>query len=168
LPEIFLEIMQFKIFTVPITDNGTELTELNNFLRNHKVVDCVQQFASTAQNANWCFCVRYIESYANSMFKQDKPKDYINEMDPELFEVFKTLRQIRKDIALEDKIPAYAICTDEELSNIAKLKEVNKTGLLSVKGFGEKKFEKFGRRIIERWEKINKNEKDGQPIQPNS
>jgi hypothetical protein len=31
--------MQFQLFTVPITDDGSALEELNRFLRGHKILE---------------------------------------------------------------------------------------------------------------------------------
>lgn len=154
--------MQIKIFTVPITDNGLALEELNKFLRSHKVIECIQQLVNNPNGTIWCFCVKYID--ANNSLQPDpsfrKKKDYKDELDEKTFKVFSSLRDIRKQIATEDAIPAYAVCTDEELSAMATLTEINRAGMLSIKGFGEKKFEKFGVRIVDRWQK-NSNEAHG-------
>lgn len=161
--------MQIKIFTVPITDNGCALDELNKFLRSQKVLECIQQLVSNQNGASWCFCVKYIEgSIANVELTRQKKRDYKNELDEGIFAVFSSLREIRKVIAAEDKIPAYAICTDEELATMAKLPKINKSNLLTVKGFGEKKMEKFGVRIIEQWNEKNKNETSGELLLPDS
>ncbi len=42
---------------------------------------------------------------------------------------------------------AYAVFTDEELSNIAKLDEITAPNMLKIKGIGEKKVEKYGQRF---------------------
>lgn len=157
--------MQIKIFTIPITDNGFALEELNKFLRSHKVIECIQQLVSNQNGASWCFCVKYIEGQTTTInYNQHRKKDYKNELDEATFAKFSALREVRKNIAAEDKIPAYAICTDEELSAMAALPEINKSNLLAVKGFGEKKMEKFGVRIIERWKEREKDEPSGQPL----
>ena len=39
--------MQFKIFTIPVVDNGTAIEEMNRFLRSHKVLEAEQQLVST-------------------------------------------------------------------------------------------------------------------------
>lgn len=157
--------MQIKIFTVPITDNGSAVQELNTFLKNHKVIECIQEFANSSNGSNWCFCVKYIEQQnSNINAEQKNRKDYKQELDDVTFQAFTLLRDVRKSIAAEDKVPAYAVCTDAELSMMAKLPELTKTGMLSVKGFGEKKFEKYGTRIIEYWSKTNKNEADRESV----
>jgi hypothetical protein len=39
--------MQFKIFTIPVTDDGTAIEEMHRFLRGHKVQEMEQQLIST-------------------------------------------------------------------------------------------------------------------------
>lgn len=148
--------MQFKLFTIPVFDNDSTISELNSFLRSHRVIECTAQLASHTSGTFWCFCVKYVESE-----KVDKPNavgkkvDYKELLDERTFKVFTRLREIRKQIAATDAIPAYAVCTDQELASMAQLPEITKSGLLSVRGFGEKKFEKFGVRIIESWLQTN-------------
>jgi superfamily II DNA helicase RecQ len=154
--------MQVRLFTIPITDEGSEQSELNKFLGSHKVIELSEQFVSNERGAYWCFCVKYIAS-PSKISEQfgHKGKDYKSELDGNTFRIFTVLREVRKGIAAEDKIPAYAICTDEELAAMAKLSSISKAGLLSVKGFGEKKMERFGERLLERWRNFEQNEKGG-------
>jgi hypothetical protein len=52
--------MQFRIFTVPATDDGTAMDEMNRFLRSHKVLEVDRQLVSTRTGAQWHFCVKYL------------------------------------------------------------------------------------------------------------
>ena len=157
--------MQIKLFTISITDNGAQLDELNKFLKTHKVIECSEHLVSNPKGANWCFCVKYVDTVKPTTEKYfAKKKDYKDELDEPTFKVFSALREIRKQIAAEDMLPAYTICTDEELAVMAGLAEINKSGLLSVKGFGEKKFEKFGNRIIQKWAEKERNEANRKPL----
>lgn len=60
------------------------------------------------------------------------------------FQRFSKLREIRKSLATQEGLPAYAIFTDEELAELAKLEVINAAAMKSIKGIGEKKVEKFG------------------------
>lgn len=135
--------------------------ELNRFLRSHKVLEVENHLISNEKGALWCFCVKFIPSvYSGS--ENDKIKmDYKNELDEPTFKIFSQLREVRKQLASEDAVPAYAICTDQELAAIAKLKEITLQNLISVKGFGEKKREKYGERLIQLLKQNQSNEKGG-------
>ena len=139
--------MQFKLFTIPITDSGAALDEMNQFLRGHKVLETDKHLVQNEHGATWCFCVSYIINSKPANIKKEKV-DYKNVLDTKVFEVFSELRKIRKQIAETDGIPAYAVFTDEELAGIAKLEELTVANLKNVKGIGTKKAEKYGKRII--------------------
>lgn len=141
--------MQIKIFTIPVSDNSTFIEDLNRFLRSHKVLEVENQLVSNENGASWCFCVKYVDVAFVPTKNEKVKKDYRHELDVATFKVFSKLREIRKKLANEDAVPAYAICTDKEPAEIAGLKEITEKGLSTVKGFGEKKLEKYGKKIIE-------------------
>jgi len=156
--------MQIKLFTIPISDSGDFQEELNRFLRSHKILEVENQLISNENGASWCFCVKYIDTPLAYQKGGPQKRDYRNELDEKTFAIFSKLREIRKQLANEDAVPAYAVCTDQELADIARLPEINDSGLLSVKGFGEKKLEKYGNRIIEKLALQNQDEKSGKSI----
>ena len=53
-----------------------------------------------------------------------------------------------KRLATEESLPAYAIFTDEELSNIAKIDCLTFAKMKSIKGIGDKKVEKYGQHFL--------------------
>ncbi len=156
--------MQIKLFTIPITDSGTFLEEMNRFLRANKIFEVENQLVSNERGALWCFCVKYLSAAPAFQKTESLKKDYKSELSEEVFKVFSNLREVRKQIATEDAVPAYAVCTDEELAQIAALPEMNEKSLKKVKGFGDKKFEKYGQQFIQ-WHQNNKiHEKSGEPL----
>ncbi len=146
------KIMQIKIFSIPILDNGQLESELNKFLRTHSIVEMENKLVQNNNSTYWTFCIKYIENDYSSNdrnLKQSSKKiDYKTILDEKAFKIFSRLREIRKIIASEDGVPAYTVFTDEELSNIAKLETISKSTLLTIKGVGDKKIEKFAGRII--------------------
>jgi hypothetical protein len=52
--------MQFKIFTVPVSDDGTIMEEMNKFLRSYKVLSVEQQLVSGKVESHWHFCIKYL------------------------------------------------------------------------------------------------------------
>ena len=141
--------MQIKIVTIPIGDSGLAQEELNRFLRGHKVLEVENKLISNENGAYWCFCIKYIESQMQTISLERKEKvDYRQVLDTETFAKFAKLREIRKKVAEEQAVPAYAIFTDEELSHLAKLEEITEKTMQSIKGIGEKKAEKYGKYFI--------------------
>ena len=160
--KLFFEKMQIRIFSIPITDNGEMQAEMNRFLSASRVLEIEQRFYQNDKSAFWSFCVRYLNSNTGS-FQQQLTKqkvDYKELLNEDEFTIFSKLRESRKIIAAIDAVPAYAVFTDEELAGIARLPVLEVSKLISVKGIGDKKVEKYGNQLIELFKsKIVKDEK---------
>lgn len=147
--------MQVKLFTIPLFDNEAELNEMNGFLRAQKVLTIDKQFVSVGENAYWSFCVTYLNLSKQTTATQNAPRankiDYKEVLDVATFAVFSNLRTIRKQIAENEAVPAYAIFTDSELAEIAKLETIDTKSLLSIQGIGQKKAEKYGKMLCEQY-----------------
>lgn len=63
--------------------------------------------------------------------------------------LFERLRHLRMDIAREEKVPPYIVCTDKTLVHMCQVKPTNKREMLQVSGIGEHKYEKYGERFLE-------------------
>ncbi|MBI3135391.1 MAG: DNA helicase RecQ [Bacteroidetes bacterium] len=64
-------------------------------------------------------------------------------------QILEELKVWRKQIAAENKVPAYVIFHDSTLTEIAARKPQNSKELLEVQGMGQTKFERFGNTILE-------------------
>lgn len=156
--------MQIQIFTIPVFDKQEALEEMNRFLRGRKVISVEQEFFSSGIQAYWSFSVNYIESVSKESFpsKNRKEKvDYKTVLDEATFKIFSNLRVCRKEIAIKTAKPAYAIFTDAELAKIAKLEELAVQKLLTIKGIGKNKVEKFGQQMLDMYHTNLKNETSG-------
>lgn len=138
--------MQVKVFNVYTTDTGEALAVLNNFLAHHRVLDMQQVFFEGGQGSGWSFCVRYLTGSTPSGNSQKM--DYRQVLSPEHFKVFAHLREIRKTLARADAVPAYAVFTDAELAEIARLSPPNEANLRQVFGIGQKRMEKYGHTLL--------------------
>jgi len=145
--------MQVRLFNARVFEGEEELEELNRFLRGHHVLELKQELMQNGTNSFWCFSVKYNEKQAKSGYSSKEKIDYKNVLDEEKFRIFSDLREIRKQLAKDDAVPAFAVFTDEELSKIAVLEEMNIKNLKSVEGVGEKKIEKYGEKLLELYEK---------------
>ncbi len=147
--------MQVKLFTIPLFDNEAELNEMNGFLRAQKVLTIDKQFVSVGENAYWSFCITYLQLSKQSTMAQNAQRqnkiDYKEVLDVATFAVFSTLRTIRKQIAENEAVPAYAVFTDSELAEIAKLENIDVAHLQSIQGIGQKKAEKYGQILCEQY-----------------
>lgn len=156
--------MQIKIFNIPVTDTGEFYSEMNHFLGANKVLEIEQHFYQTDRGAYWSFCVRYLVSNIAAFQNQNtkNKKDYKELLSEAEFSIFSKLRECRKILAANDAVPAYAVFTDEELAEIARLPVIDVGKLISVKGIGDKKVEKYGSQLIELYKSKKENDEKGE------
>ena len=126
----FLKNMQIKLFTIPIFNNEEMLAEMNKFLACNKILEIDQHFSNIEKGGYW-------------------KVDYKQKLNDSEFKVFSILRECRKILASEDTVPAYAVFTDEELAYISQRPSIEAQKLISIKGIGDKKVEKYGKKLIE-------------------
>lgn len=87
--------------------------------------------------------IAFVKNLSQLTQKQETPKDL------ELDDLYQKLKMWRKAQAEEEKLPAFCIFSNQVLENIVKKRPQIKEELLNIKGFGEKKFEKYGKQILE-------------------
>ncbi len=143
--------MQIRIYNIPVGDGGEMQAEMNGFLASNKILEVAQHFYQNEHGAYWCFCVRYLLSHSSNFTNQSTRQkvDYKALLNEQEFANFSILRDCRKIIAAEDAVPAYAVFTDEELAGIAKMPVIEVSKMISIKGIGDKKVEKYGKQLIE-------------------
>lgn len=138
--------IQLKLITIPIEQVEAENEALNKFLRAHKIVEIEKQLVAFRHGHSWCFCISYIENQAPT--RSRKKINYMEVLGAPTFAIFSKLRQIRKQIAVQDAVSAYIVFTDAELAQIAQLEELNLAQLKKIKGIGEKKAANYGTRLL--------------------
>ena len=74
--------------------------------------------------------------------------DYKEILPPADFVTFARLREVRKELAKAEQVPAYAIFTNEQLAEIAKILPVSAHALSKIEGVGESRVEKYGGQFL--------------------
>lgn len=147
--------MQIQIYRILAHANQAQLDEMNKFLRGHEIIDVKQDFYTVDGLAYWTVFIRY-QGRGQSMpqGKGVKAKvDYRELLDTETFKVFATLREIRKELAMEASVPLYAVFTNKELADIASLSKISIESVKAISGIGEKKLAKYGEELVNRYQK---------------
>lgn len=152
--------MHIKLFTIPISDDGSAQAELNRFLQSHKVLKTESHFYAVPNGAAWCFCVNYLPATSSFSIGSsgNKKIDYKTFLSETEFTKFSKLREIRKTLATTDAVPAYAVFTDAELAEISKLETIDPKTVASIKGISYKRMEKYGKNLTESFNNLD-NEK---------
>jgi superfamily II DNA helicase RecQ len=147
--------MAMKFFAIPALDPTTGEDELNAFLRSHRSVSVVRQLATTGDRVVWCVAVEYLEAglgrsggtaYANGDRKNRI--DYREILRPADFVVFSRLRELRKQFAETERVPVYAVFTNEQLALIAQQRPSSAAALLAIDGIGDAKAERYAERVL--------------------
>ena len=140
--------MEIKLFSIPVCDTREAEQELNKFLRSKKVLEVIPQFYQNQNGASWHFCVKYVPGELQSTRQAKKKKDYKEILSPEVFEIFSRLRKVRKTISEKENVPAYAVFTDEQMAELAQMKDISKENMKKIHGIGEKTVERFGDLVV--------------------
>ncbi|MFO7903244.1 MAG: HRDC domain-containing protein [Pirellulaceae bacterium] len=142
--------MQFKVFSIPASgDEGAE-EELNRFLRSHRSISVHKELVQGHSGAYWSFCIEYIVSPTGSNQKGGGRRrvDYKELLSESDFAVFAQLRDARKRLADQEAIPVYAVCTNEQLAEVAKGRPASLSDLKAIEGLGDAKVEKYGESLL--------------------
>ena len=143
--------MQYHVFTVPVSAPSA-VDELNRFLAGHRVLSVDRQFVADGGSSFWAFCVTLLESGAATRAGGRGRKervDYGKLLPPAQFAIFARLRECRKKLAADEGLPAYAVCTNDQLAAMAAADTLTPAVLTTLDGFGEAKAAKFGAALIE-------------------
>jgi ATP-dependent DNA helicase RecQ len=89
-----------------------------------------------------------IERPVSSRASKESSREEI-EITPEAEVRFEALRQLRAQIARERGLPAYVVCHDSTLKQLALLAPTNEEGLAGVKGMGPYKIKMYGQAFLE-------------------
>lgn len=143
--------MQIRIFTMPLAAAEKQMEEMNHFLRANKIIDIRKELATVDGNTCWTFCVTYMQGSTiqttNAAETKTGKVDYKDLLNEDAFQRFCTMRKVRKAIADADAVPAFAVFTDAELAELAKMDKVDVNTMLQVSGIGKKKVEKYGEKF---------------------
>ncbi|MBT3291095.1 MAG: HRDC domain-containing protein [Victivallales bacterium] len=141
--------MPFHVFTVAVGVPDA-CQELNAFLSSRRILSVQRELIQNGGGSCWTFCVEYLESRGASKGTRVRKErvDYKQALPPEQFEVFSRLRACRKELAARDGVPAFAVCTDEQLAAMAQAEDLTKAVFDGIDGFGEAKRTKYGEALI--------------------
>ena len=146
--------MPFKIFTIPVTSPEAAENDLNSFLASHRVLSVERRWIEAGTNSFLWFCIEYhtprgssSEPRANSRSNNARVDDR-EVLSPEDFAVFAKRRDVRKEIATAEAVPAYMVFTNEQLAQVVKTRVASKSDLAKISGLGEARLEKYAERLL--------------------
>ena len=114
-----------------------------------RLIGCV--LAEYVLKANGRTSRASLQNYANLHFdasSQTEKIDYKEVLGSEEFERFTVLRKRRKKIADKESIPAFAVFTDKELAEMAKIEDLTVEGMLKIDGINKGCSQRFGKAML--------------------
>lgn len=123
---------------------------VNEFMHTVKVTNTAAQIVTVGSTSYWSIIVFYEEekktSDKNADSQEVKESVPLTSAEQERYDALKNWRRAK---ALDTSFPDYIIAHNHELIDIARLNCTSKEELLQVKGFSEKKLEKYGNDITD-------------------
>jgi superfamily II DNA helicase RecQ len=164
--------MKSKIFKIHLADETRNFEELklNKFLES---VFVRQTFAAVVNHEYWSIIVFYEDSAPlqteNVIVslpapqtrttapvpatikppETEKPTPEPLTLTPEREDIFNALKQWRNERANQDGLPPYMIAPNDSLMHLAAADIQTEADLIGIKGFGEKRAQKYGAEILE-------------------
>ena len=143
--------LQYASYLLPFHAGSAEQDELNRFLRGRRIVQTRKELVQAEDASGWAILVEYLDSPEKSAGEQQmKGKvDYKEILSAADFSLFSKLRDVRKKLAEDHGLPVYAVCTNEQLAEIAKRKPKSLAECMQIEGIGQGKADKFVPALLE-------------------
>ena len=141
--------MHLRFFTIPIHGGDEAAAELNRFLGAHRILAIDRSLVQDGANSAWALCVSF-ESAADPSQpgKRGGKIDYREVLNEQDFAVFARLRTLRKELADGEGIPAYAVLTNEQLTEVVQRRVQSAAALREIAGIGDARVEKYGDALL--------------------
>lgn len=153
--------MNYQFFTIPVFTPGEGQAALNKFCNQHRVVTVEKQFVGHGTDSAWTLCVSYMDGAGElpqtplspSGNKRDSI-DYKEVLNAHDFAIYAGLRALRKTLAQQENIPAYALFNNEQLAAMVTGETTTLTALSEIDGVGKARLEKYGEVFISELQRL--------------
>lgn len=139
--------MRIKIVTIPIHAGNEQENELNRFLGSHRILSLEKRFLEAGADSAWTFCVTWTALQEPAPLTKGKI-DYKQVLPESEFALYAALRDLRKRLAEQEGVPAYALFTNEQLAEMAQKRIASVTELAQIKGVGTARAQKYGEAFV--------------------
>ena len=132
---------------------------MNKFINTNRIISINKHIIQKENNNYLSFIIEYDrnESKIKEEFKCKPKVDYKDLLSPDDFIIFSKLRDIRKEIAEKEGVPAYKVFTNDQLAEIVKNKYKTKSDIGKISGIGESRINNYAEKFIEFMGSLNKN-----------
>lgn len=142
--------MNYHFFSIAAQNPDAGQQALNSFCGQHRVLAVEKQFVTQGDNSFWSICVTTIDGTdkPNTASNKRDRVDYREVLNEQDFAVYAELRNLRKTLAEQEGVPAYALFTNEQLADMVTRRTLTQTELASIEGIGKARLEKYGESFL--------------------
>ena len=141
--------MKYRFFSIPAHAPDGVQESLNRFCAETQIVSVDKQFVQDGDRSYWAFCVGYLDGQGGPISTRKGKIDYREVLNEQDFALYAKLRNLRKAVAEHDRIPAYAVFTNEQLAAMVQKRVASKAALGDIEGIGAARVEKYGDAFLE-------------------
>jgi superfamily II DNA helicase RecQ len=152
--------MNYRFFSVSARYPNAIQDELNSFCNTHRIISIEKQFVSDGEHSFWAICISYQEGGDSTALVRRSKIDYKKVLSAEDFALFAKLRELRKTLAQQQGVPAYALFTNEQLAEMAKRRVSSAAALDEIDGVGQSRVDKYGSAFLSAIEVYAKTQSD--------
>ncbi len=127
--------MQIKTFTISSSNAERCESEVNLFLRSHRILRVERHFVE--HDSSWAMLVEYQDEQPDAespVPKRRNKKDVTEGMSDDVRQRYERLRKIRSELSMQRSVPVYIIFTNDELALLANEPELNEDTVKRIKG----------------------------------
>jgi len=141
--------MRYAFFHVPAISSVDAGVELNRLLASRRIAGIEKHFVADGPNSFWAICVGYVDGADATPVGGGKDKvDYKQVLPEKEFALFVKLRELRKRLADQEGVPAYAIFTNEQMAEMVRRKPPSPDSIAEIAGIGKVRAEKYGAQFL--------------------
>jgi superfamily II DNA helicase RecQ len=150
-------------FAVPALNPEPAQSDLNQFLATERVLAMRREFIADGANSCWVFCVELAQGAGPLPDALKVPGSRAGAADPARgrggidykqvlsetdFALFAALRDLRKQLAMAEGVPVFAVFTNEQLAAIVTQHVHSKAEMGAIDGIGPARLDKYGDAVL--------------------
>ncbi|MCX7097074.1 MAG: HRDC domain-containing protein [Methylococcales bacterium] len=142
--------MKYRFFNINAQNPESGQEDLNTHCVQHRIVAVEKQFVAQGDNSFWSICVTSLDSAEkpNPTSNKRAAIDYREILNEQDFAMYAELRNLRKTLAEQEGVPAYALFTNEQLAEMVTRRTLTQSELAGIEGVGKARLEKYGATFI--------------------
>jgi superfamily II DNA helicase RecQ len=127
-----------------------ELADLNEFLASHRVAAVHRETVVTAAGPMLLFVVQWSHDGRDreQTLSASERVDYREILDPDQFELFSRLRDVRKQLAVAEGIPVYKVFSNAQLAEMVRKRMHDRAAIAQIPGIGKSRVDKYVAAIL--------------------